>query len=191
VRIAATLNDHLRLLGGEPGRGDRLAAGLSRLGRDVAAAVPSCLTVSIILTHPDGEISITTTAIAGPVAALASLAVPLPGAEPAGLLVLRAAAAGAFLPLADDLDLLLGPGHRHVDVDGHLTSTPEQADASFAASPTDLRMVSQAVGVLIDRGLPPEAARRELQRRADAAGVAVAAVSRALLAALPGVQGHS
>jgi hypothetical protein len=188
VRVAATLVEHLRLLGDEPGRGDRLAAGLSRLGRDVAAAVPSCLTVSIVLAHPDAEISISATAgTAKPGAVLASLAVPLPGAVPAGVMVLRASAVGAFLLLADDLGLLLGAGHPPIGVDEHLTWPPA---ASFPTSLADLHAVDQAVGVLIDRGLPPETARRELQQRADAADTTVAAVSRALLADLPAARGR-
>jgi hypothetical protein len=121
---------------------------------------------------------------------LASLAVPLPGVGPAGVLVLRAAAAGAFLLLADDLDLLLEPGHPPIDIDEHLTWPPAPTSASFSAALADLHVVDQAVGVLIDRGLPPEAARRELRRQADAADTTVAAVSRTLLAALPPAPGR-
>jgi hypothetical protein len=42
-------------------------------------------------------------------------------------------------------------------------------------------VVDHAVGVLVDRGLPPGAAHRELWRRAGAAGTTVVAVSRDLL----------
>jgi hypothetical protein len=189
VRITATLAEQLRLLIDEPGRGDRLAVGLSRLGRDVALAVPSFLAASIVLARLGGEISISTVAgAAEPAVVLASLAVPLPGAtsgdEPSDILVLRAGATGAFLLLADDLDGLLGRGHPTIDVDKHLGFPPAPTTESFAASLADLRVVDQAVGVLVDRGLHPDAAGRELQRWAGDGDTTVSVVSRALLASL-------
>jgi hypothetical protein len=47
-------------------------------------------------------------------------------------------------------------------------------------------VVDQAIGVLLDRGLSPPRARRDLQRRARASGVSVVAAARSLLDALPG-----
>jgi hypothetical protein len=189
VRITATLAEQLRLLIDEPGPGDKLAVGLSRLGRDVALAVPSFLAASIVLARMGGEISISTIeGAAEPAGALASLAVPLSAAtfgdEPCDVLVLRAAAAGAFLLLADDLDGLLGPDHPPIDVDKHLSWPPTPTTESFAASLADLRVVDQAVGVLVDRGLHPDAARRELRGRAGDADTTVSVVSRAVLASL-------
>ena len=180
MRITAAVAEQLLLLHEDPDLASDLAAALDRLGRDVAVAVPSCLTVSIALARPDDEISVSTTAgAAEPAAVLASLAVPL-SAGPAGdLLILRAAEAGAFLLLADDLDGPLRPGHPPIELDKHLS----WALAASTESVADLRVADQAVGVLVDGGLLPEAARRELQRRASDADTSVAAVSRELLAA--------
>jgi hypothetical protein len=185
VDITESLAEQLRILGGDPDRGDRLAAGLSQLGRDLAVAVPSCLAVSIILVRLGGEITVSALAPAADSAAvLASLAVPLSAGEPGDSLVLRAGEAGAFLLLADDLDGLLGAGHPPIDVDRHLSVPPIGTGASLAAGLADLRAVNQGTGVLIDRGLPPEAAHRELQRRAHDANTSVGVASRALLASL-------
>jgi hypothetical protein len=185
VDITESLAEHLRILGGDPDPGHRLAAGLSQLGRDLAVAVPSCLAVSIVLVRLGGEITVSALArTADPAAVLASLAVPLSAGEPGGLLVMRAGEAGAFLLLADDLDGLLGPDHPPIDVDQHLTLPPVGTGESLAAALADLRAVNQGIGVLLDRGLPPEAARRELQRRAQDTNTSVGVASRVLLASL-------
>lgn len=184
MRITAAVAEQLQLLHADPDRADRFAARLSRLGRDVALAVPSCLAVTISLARQGSEVSVSMITGVQPAAVLASLAVPLSAVAPRDLLVLRAGAAGAFLLLADDLDGRPGPGHPSIEVDKHLSWPPAPSGESSAASLADLRVVDQAMGVLVDRGLPPEAAGRDLQRRAGAADMAVAAVSRALLASL-------
>lgn len=186
--ITATVAEQLRFLHEEPDHGSDLAAGLSRLGRDVALAVPSCLAVTITpaglggQAGLGGEVSVSMTA--GSAAVLASLAVPLAGG---GLLVLRAGEPGAFLLLADHLAGLVGLDHRPVLLDEHLVWPA----ATSAASLADVSVVDQAVGVLVDRGLPPGSARRELRRRAGEADTTIAAVSRALLASLSSDPGRS
>ena len=185
MRITAAVAEQLLLLQGTPDLDGDLAAALDRLGRDVVRAVPSCLTVSIALARPEDEISVSTTAgAAGPAAALASLAVPLSAGPCGDLLILRAGEAGAFLLLADDLGGLLGPGQPQIELDKHLSRPVEPSNESLAASVADLRVVDQAVGVLVDRGLSPEAAHHELWRRAGGAGTTVAAVSREMVASL-------
>ena len=179
MRITATVAEQLRLLQGDLPRGGDFAAGLNQLSRDVAVAVPSCLAVTITLARLGGEISVSTTA--EPAAVLASLAMPLSAASSSGLLILRAGAAGAFVLLADDLDGMLGPGHPPIDLDQHLAWPAATGGESLTTSLADLSLVNHAVGVLVDRGLPPRAAHRELWRRADATGTTVAAVSRDLL----------
>ena len=179
MRITATVAEQLQLLQGDLPRGGDFAAGLNQLSRDVAVAVPSCLAVTITLARPGGEISVSTTA--EPAAVLASLAMPLSAASSSGLLILRAGAAGAFVLLADDLDGMLGPGHPPIDLDQHLAWPAATGGGSLTTSLADLSLVNHAVGVLVDRGLPPRAAHRELWRRADATGTTVAAVSRDLL----------
>ena len=179
MRITATVTKQLRLLQGDLAPAGDLAAGLHQLGRDVAVAVPSCLAVTITLARLGGEISVSTTA--EPAAVLASLAVPLSAVSSGSLLVLRAGEAGAFVLLADDLDGVLGPGHSPIDVDQHLAWPTATGGESFTTSLADLSLVNHAVGVLVDRGLPPRAAHRELWQRAGATGTTVVAVSRDLL----------
>jgi hypothetical protein len=180
VRITAAVVEQLRILDVDPDRGIGFVEGLSRLSRDVAIAVPSCLAVTLTVAGLGGETSISTTAEPAPVRA--SLAVPLFALASSGLLILRAGAPGAFVLLADDLDGLLGAGRPPVSLDEHL-AWPEAPDEESLVT-TELSSTGQAVGVLVDRGLPPEDARRELQRRAGAADRTVAAVSRELLASL-------
>ena len=182
MRITAAVAEQLLLLHEDADRTSNSAAALHRLAQAVMLAVPSCLSVTITLVRLGGDISVSTvTGAATPAPALASLAVPL-SAVPAGdLLVLRAGAAGAFLLLADDLSGLLGPGRPPVELDKHLDRPPAPSSEEFAASLADLSVVDQALGVLVDRGLPPDAARRELWRRAGVAGTTVVAVSRNLL----------
>lgn len=175
MRITATVAEQLRLLQGDLPPGGDFAAGLIQLSRDVAVAVPSCLAVTVTLARLGGEISVSTTAEPGEV--LASLAVPLSG----GLLVLRAGEAGAFLLLAEDLDGLLRPDRPPVHLDQHLGWPTATSGESLTTSLADLSVVDRAVGVLVDRGLPPGAAHRELWRRAGATGTTVVAVSRDLL----------
>jgi hypothetical protein len=179
MRITATVTEQLRLLQGDLPRAGDFAAALSQLSRDVAVAVPSCLAVTITLARLGREISVST--VAAPAVVLASLAVPLSAVFPGGLLILRAGEAGAFLLLADDLDGLLGPGHPPIDLDEHL-AWPGAANAtSLGASLADLSAVDRAIGVLIDRGLPPEAAHRELGRRVGEGDTTLVAVSHDLL----------
>lgn len=178
MRITVTVAEQLRLLHEDSAEDDGdLVEGLGRLARDVALAVPSSLAVTILLAGPDREVSVSAQAEPAPVRA--SLAVRLSAGEPSDLVILRAATAGAFLLLADDLTGPLGSDHPPAVLDGHL-SWPALGSESLA----DLRSINQAVGVLVDRGLPPAEARGELQRRATAAGASVAAVSRDLLGSL-------
>ena len=181
MRITAAVAEQLLILQGDPDLGDDLAAALDRLGRDVVRAVPSCLAVTITHAGLGGEISVSITA--GRAAVLASLAVPLSAVAAGDLLILRAREAGAFLLLADDLGVLLGPDHHPaVRLDEHLTWPTAANGESLGASLADLSVIDQAIGVLVDRGLPPEAAHHELWRRVGETNTTIAAVSRAVLA---------
>lgn len=181
MRITAAVAKQLLILQGDPDLGDDLVAALDRLGREVVRAVPSCLAVTITHAGLGGEISVSITA--GRAAVLASLAVPLSAVAAGDLVVLRAGEAGAFLLLADDLDVLLGPDHHPpVRLDEHLTWPTAANGESLAASVAGLRVVDRAIGVLVDRGLPPEAAHRELWRRVGETNTTIDAVSRAVLA---------
>lgn len=188
MRIIAAVAEQVLLLHGDAHRGGEFVDALGRLGRDVVRAVPSCLAVTITHTRSGEEVGVSMAA--GPAEVLASLAVSLSGA-PGDLLVLRAGAAGAFVLLAGDLDGLLGPDHPPARLDEHL-GWPSVAGAEpLGASLADLSAVDQALGVLVDRGLPPDAASRELGRWAGEAGTTLAAASRELLASLRSHPGRS
>lgn len=85
--------------------------------------------------------------------------------------------------LVDDLGRRLGPGSGVV-LDRHLGPLPDGNDAALAARLGDLRVVDQAVGVLIDRGWLPDQAHRQLRRLAAAQQLEVPALARALIADL-------
>lgn len=179
MRIPATVAEQLRLLHEDSPQGGDLAQRLTRLGRDVALAVPSSLAVTILLARMGSEVSVS--ALAEPGTVLASLAVPLLAGASTGQLILRASTAGAYLLLADDLNGRLGPDRRPAEIDTHL-SWPTFAGQSLAAALAELGQIDQAIGVLIDQGYPPAEARHELRRRASATGATVASVSRDLVA---------
>jgi hypothetical protein len=143
------------------------------------------VSVSIVLTSStDADVEVAMVAPGGQDGARvrSSLAVPLSEIDPAPQLIIRARAADALLLVADDLASRLGRA-RPIIRDRHLDPSPsrEAAAAVFA----DRGSVDQAIGVLLDRGLSPPQARQDLQRRAYAAGVSLAAAARSLLATLP------
>src|SRR4051794_23458093 len=161
-------------------------AGLGRLSREVVAMVPSCVTVSIALSHLGIDVVITVPtsgadAMPRPAAVLASLALPLPSAGVGCVLVLQASAPGAFVLLAEDLAALLTGGHQPPELDAHLAPLAASTGSALAASLAELSLLDRALGVLLDQGWAPEAGERELHRRASAAGVTVTAVAEQLL----------
>lgn len=178
--VTAALAEQLRILGGDPEEGDLLAARLAGLGREIAGAVPSCLTVSILLPDLGTEVvtRVASGSRAGPVRA--SLEVPLE----AGSLVVRATDRGAFVLLHADLRDALGLGPGALGLDRHLALPSIPADESLTASSLEERNVQRAIGVLLDRGLSPEAARDDLRRRAEAARSSTGDVAQALLESL-------
>ena len=190
VFVTAALLKQLRHLTADPDRADTLAAALSALCVDVEVAVPSWMSVSIVLNSPkdtdidaDVEVAIVAPSAQDRAGALSSIAVPLSEVGSPDQLIVRAGEAGAFLLLADDLAIRLGDTDRII-VDRHLDPPPSSAAA--AAMVAGLGVVHQAIGVLLERGLPPPQARRELERRARASGVSLADAARSLLDTLPG-----
>jgi hypothetical protein len=184
VFVTIELLEQLRHLTAAPDRADALATSLSTLCIDVGVAVPSWMSVSIVLSSPgdaDVEVAIMAPGEQDGAQVLSSLAVPLSELDPWDHLIVRARAAGAFLLLAPDLASLLGRAlpivvDRHLDQ--HLSGTA--AAEAFAGRSA----VEQAIGVLLDRGLSPPEARQDLQRRARISGSSVAAVARSLLDAV-------
>lgn len=162
-----------------------VTAEMRKLGADVKAAVRSFLGLSITL-QVDGE-SVTLTGLeadAEHAQVLSSLAIPLRSLNPAsstGQLVLYAARSGAFVDFAADLSWATGAEqasfvldrHRNVDL-----AAPQLSGLS------ELSAINQAVGVLLDKGHPPEHARAELDRRARQARLDPAAFALNMLTAL-------
>ena len=156
-------------------------AGLRQLSQDLTVLVPSWLAMAVDLVRLRCEIPVFSSAEADKTDLVrASLAVSLTVVDPGDRLILRAGDAGAFAPLADQLAGRPGPGQPTILVDQHLTWPLVPTGGSLAAALGDLRAVNQGIGILIDQGLPPEAARQELQRRADDADVSIDVMSRFL-----------
>lgn len=98
-------------------------------------------------------------------------------AEPGSVVVVYAAKAGAFVDLAADLThaLALGPGDLVLDDD-------VSARRDESARLRDLIHLSQGLGILIERGHPPDDAHAELHRRAERAAITADAVALQLIA---------
>ncbi len=165
------------------------AAGLSSLLGALRIGVPSCLAVSILDSRPAGNLTITAPAAGSSStvepAVRASLAVRLAvPARPGMLLLLQAAAPGAFVGLAGELAGQLDNGRAALLMDRHLVLRPDPEGQRLAVDLADLRAVEQAVGALIGQGRLPVVARQELLDRAVEAELTVPALARQFLAAL-------
>ena len=146
-------------------------------------AVPSALGVAFtIQTSPDLTIrsrpaEFTVSTLDGAATAVAtSLQVPLGSwtdLEPGSAVIFYAATTGALVDLAADLGWLLNL-RADVVLDGHLPAQQPEATSGLA----ELSVIHQALGVLIERGMTPQAGREELQtlaRESDTTILAVAA----------------
>jgi hypothetical protein len=191
VHLATQLTEHLLNLGGHRD-GDAalrmrdVAAGMVTLVEDLLAEVPSCLSVSLVLHQPAGDVTVSVAVAASgtssPAVVRASLAVSLAAPAEATLL-LQAARAGAFLLLADDLVAHQDSADPVMLIDEHLVLLTDPDGHRLAADLADLRVVERAVGALIEQGWSPAEARHELHERAAREQVTPPAVARSLLAA--------
>jgi hypothetical protein len=179
MELTASLARQLRDLH----RSEDFALALGELAAGLATAVPSLVTVSLVVLHQGVPVPVIVKAEpdGGPVV-LASLAVELAG-RAGCLLILQAAETGAFLLLRDELVTSPAGQATAPQVDQHLSPTPPPGQALTSAR-ARLAAVDRAVGVLLDRGLLPEAALEELRRRAEIAGTELVAAAHALLAEL-------
>ena len=128
MRITAAMAAALAILTealDEPGTD--IAHSLHRLTLDAAAAIPSHLGLSVVVSHSDPPFTVTTLAdgaVAGDICT--SLHVPLPGIgaghEPATVaVILYAGTPGTFVDLAADLAWLTGRPPTDFMLDKHLT----------------------------------------------------------------------
>ena len=162
-------------------RSGHLGPALGQLAAGLAVAVPSLLTVSLVLDHQGVQVPVSITAEPDLDAVVrASLAVQLAG-EAGSMLILQAAEQGAFLLLRDELAGLPSPQVPAPQVDQHLAPTVPPGPALTWAR-TELAAVDRAVGVLLDRGMLPALALADLRRRAELAGTTLGGAGRALLA---------
>lgn len=150
--------------------GADIARSLQGLALDAAAAVPSYLGLSVVVSHSDPQFTVTVLtegAVAGDVRSSLRVAL-LPGVGegqgPAPVaLVLYAGVPGSFVDLAADLVWLTGRSSIDVTLDEHLTlaGVPDTAAQLRAAMEID-----QAIGVLIGRGYTLRQAHRQLDIQA-------------------------
>jgi hypothetical protein len=169
VKITAAMAASLGILTAaldEPGTD--IAHGLSQLALAAAAAIPSYLGVSILVSHSDPRFICTTLADGVFVGdRRTSLQVLLPttgtGHDPAVAVILYATAPGAFVDLAADLAWLTGRPPADFMLDQHLAIAPGADTAAQLQAASD---INQAIGVLIGRGYSPRQADGELDTHA-------------------------
>jgi hypothetical protein len=185
VRIPSALAADLGLLT-DALDGVDVAATLTLLTSDVAAAVSSYVGLSLRLSSGGDQVELTTLADEETVArVVTSLRVPVSRQEPAPgesvMIVLYATTPGAFVDLAADLAWLTGRELAGVGLDLDLgLALHARASTSLRSGST----VNQALGVLLGRGLSPDEASDELDALALVSGVDRYSAARALLATL-------
>lgn len=174
MRFTATLAAELAALSAaldEPGCD--IEQGLRQLAAAAAAAVPSYLGLSVVVTRHDPAFTITLLddpGTGGDIGAsiLLSWSNTADGDDVAAVaFVLYARSPGAFVDLAADAAwLTAGPSTEFV-LDEHL-GVPAEPDTATPIA--DASAVNQAIGVLIGRGYSPEQAHLELDARAAHSG---------------------
>ncbi len=174
------------LCAGDIDTSEQLATRLTCLLEAMSAAVPSVLSVTLTLVRDGSEVAFavaTDTGSLRPV--LSSLAAPMPAGGPGALLVVRAATAGAFASLSAQAVPWIGLGVAGLQLDQHLVAPLPEPDAALAKALAALRSIHQGLGALIEGGLEPDAALREIARLAETVESTMAAASRVVLAELP------
>jgi hypothetical protein len=188
VNITSLLAADLRLLTAaldEPGAD--IAGSLRQLATDTAAAVPSYLGLSVIVSRSDRMFTFTNlTEGVAEGAVRTSLRLTVRGvsdgrAPPQEAIILYAGSPGTFVDLAADLAWLTARPPSDFVLDEHLTIRPgPHAGTPLAAE----SIINQAIGVLIGRDHTPEQARAELDTQAVIAGSDRHSVARLILATL-------
>lgn len=184
MALSAALAADLTMLTQALGRDDvDLQTELGELAAELRRAVSSYLGLSVTITMNTGQISFGAGEDPRPLAA-ASLLIPLsvtanPRVETT--LVLFAATPGAFVDLAADLAVVPGVGSSALVLDGHLSRLAGPADSVGMDGLPAYVTINRAIGVLVDRGHTPDAARRELHRRAESDGNRLPVVAEQVL----------
>ncbi len=162
---------------------------LTRLAADSQAAVDSYLGLSVMIASKRSAFDLSLLNEGTQAAHIrTSLLVPLSpavfgetSATTALALILYAATPGAFIDLAADLSWITGRTIADFRLDEHRTLPASYNDPTPLATMSE---IDQAIGVLIGRGLTPEAAERDLYARAVTAGVDLLGAASLILASL-------
>ncbi len=165
------------------GPGADLPAIIAVLMEDLSGAVPSFLGMTITITEDDLRLVLPTLNDDRRRSARASLRLPLgrPGSSPVGHIVLFARWPDAFIGLATDArHRAQGAGQIVVDADLGDDNPPRTSETWTSETLSERGEVNQAIGLLIDRGHPPDEARAQLERGATG-GLSRAQVARRLL----------
>lgn len=156
---------------------------LKSLSADARATIDSFAGVTIVLMADGRPITFTAfegefdearivTSVVLPLAALSAV-------EAGSMLIIYASRPGALVDLAADAAVALGIAPDSVALDRHV---PASGALSALSGLADVVLINQAIGVLLDRGLLPVAARVEVHRLAWMSEITVGEASLALLA---------
>ena len=188
MKITAALAADLGILTGaldEPGTD--VAHSLRELAADAAAAIPTCLGLSVTVGGSDPPFTFTTFVEGvetGDVRTSLRLALPGVGSAghlPAVVVVLYAGSPGSFVDLAADLAWLTARPLSDFVLDQHL---PAPAERGAATSLFQAWVINQAIGALIGQGYTPEQAEGHLTAEGADAGISRHAVGLRILAGL-------
>ncbi len=168
---------------------------LSRLADQVRLAVPSYLGLSVSVASTDSYLDFDAMDdIGNPKSIGSSLRIPASevldrastgsGVSGSVVLVLYAAAPGAFVDLSADLAWLTSQPAAEFIIDHHLGGPPGSMNTVDSTS-----MVNQAIGVLIGRGHAPQEAEQTIANQAASAGVNRRDVAAAILDSLSDSRG--
>jgi hypothetical protein len=106
-----------------------------------------------------------------------SVQLPLPAVSPNTTVTFYAAVPGAFVDLAADLAYALGFRLDELRLDEHLPNSTASGIRGLA----EVALINRALGVLIDQGIDPDEAVKELSRRAAASRTNVLERAHAML----------
>jgi hypothetical protein len=164
--------------------GSDIGQGLRRLAAASAAAVPSYLGLSVVVTRHDPVFTLTLlddVGAAGDIGTSILLTWPNPADShdvAAVAFILYARSPGAFVDLAADVSWLTGGPPTDFVLDAHrgVPAEPDTATPIAAAS-----VINQAVGALIGRGYTAEHAHSELDTQAARSGTERVAAAQLIL----------
>lgn len=191
MRLPLSLADRLQALCAHGPEPHDLARGVNELLNLARRAVPSCLGLSLTLERGGPPLTMTALVpVAGEEPVGSSLALRLPSRQVqdvssngGAVLILYAAARGAFDHVTADLLALLDLDPGRATVDGHLTLPGLVAAVEdFTERLDDLGAVDRALGVLLDRGFLQADGRCEIDRLAAVGAVSIPTAARSLLA---------